>query len=756
MRKKFKSLVALLSAFTLTCGAAMAVTACTNNEPAPDPDPGNGNVTPVTYSVTISSGEHGTVTSDKNVYNGGDTVTLTITPDSGYELAALIVDGADKKSEVVNDKLQVTINADMTVSATFLEIGPMDAEISIAEGCQMTGMTLTLKTAGKDDQTVTVGDDNSFSLTDVPYGTVYSVTGKVGGLEVDLGSFTVKSATTAYDPSAAFNMSGTAANFAEGSFDYKYNGVIGGWEFTDLGDNIADGDAYVAAKISISEEDMNKLRADGEAVFGISMTVGGQTDWVDIWLKGEDLENGNVYGMLANEWSEGGVFLKGGKLTDYGKALTSDGFWLVAHYERATGLFKSWVGASVDNIVYQRDWGTTEAKGFNFASNSKMTGFGVGKHSPWGNNVEVDVKFSDVRYGSSLGEALGITEDVVISDDSTYEHGKVQISGKPYGNVTLTFTPDDGYYLKSVKINGEEKTVSEGTLTLESYPKSSVKVEATFEEVAEISGVEITVSEKVKMDGMTLTLTKDGQATTVTVEDGKFTLTDVTVGDEYDVTATVNGIKTSLGKLRIAQENNVFDPTATLGGGNGGTLDLVNGNYTYKSGEKGGYTFSVQEETTGDVWIATKIVAKDLDKIIAEKSEAVFGISLKIGDITRAMHIRIYQGNDYKVLAGDWTEDIVLDSTGYADALKGDGLYFIAHYSSSDGLLETWIGTSPQSVKKLRDWGAAGERGFNANEKLVSFGVGYLHDWGQTAPMDVTFSGVSYGATLNEALGIEA
>lgn len=750
MRKLTKTLIALLGVLTLTFGTATALTACSTDKPDDDP----GTSTPVTYSVAITPATNGTVKADKQTYNEGDFVTLTITPDAGYELASLTVDGQDKKADVVKGKLQIVINANMTVAATFQEIGPMDAKVAIADGCQMVGMTLTLKTEGKDAQTVTVGNDNTFSLTQVPYGTVYTVTGKIGGIETDLGSFTVKSADTTYDPSATFGMSGAAANYAEGSFTYKYNGVVSGWDFTDLGNNIKDGDAYVATKISISEEAMNKLRDDGEAIFGISMTVGGQTDWVGLWLKGANANGqGNIYGMLANTWSEEGVFLKGGKLTKYGDALVGDGVYLVAQYESATGLFKSWIGTSLEDVVYQRDWGVTSAGGFNFDANAKMTGFGIGKHSTWGNSVEVDVNYSEVRYGATLGEALGLTEDVTISTDSTFEHGTATISGKPYGDVTLTFVPDTNYALASVKINGEDVTVSNNTFVLEGYKLSSVKVEATFEEVLDLASVEVSIPAKVNMNGLTLTLTKGETTTTATVADGKFTLENVKVGDEFAVTATVNGIKTFLGNVSLVRENNSFDPTATLGAGNDGTLDLVNGSYVYKAGGKGGYTFNVSEDVSGDAWVVTKIQMADLDSLIEAKNEAVFGISMKVGDITRVMHIRIYNGTDYHVIVGDWMEGISGNWSEYSAALKGDGLYFAAHYNSENGLLETYIGTSADNMVKLRDWGNDGGQGFKTDSKLVSFGVGYLHDWGPNAPVDIKFSNVRYGATLAEALG---
>lgn len=758
MNKRIKTIIALLSALTLTCGTTAVLTACTGNEP----DPGEI-IKPITYSVTISPAENGTVKSDKKDYNEGDSVTLTITPNSGYELATLLVDGVDKTSEVVNGKLQVTINSNMSVTATFQEIGPMDARICIAEGYQMAGMTLTIQTEGKDAETVTVGSDNSFSLSQVPYGTVYTVKGMVSGVEMNLGSFTVDSVNSTYKPSSAFDADTSAADFTEGNFTYNYSSKkVSGLEFTDLGENIAEGDAYVAAKIKISAQTMERLRTTGEALFGISMTVGGETCWVNVWLKGNDLENGGQFCLLSNLWTENSCsFVKGGKLTKYGEALINDGLYLVLKYESATGYLHNYIGTTIDDVAWVRSWGTTESGGFDFPANSKLTSFSVGKQSDWGMETEeaFDIDFSNVRYGATLGDALGLEQDVTLSEDSTHENGTVEVSGKPYGNITLTFTPDENYNLTSVKVNGETVNVDGNTYVINDYIGTTIKVEAVFEEILDLESVDVSIPSNVSANGLQLTLTKDGQDTVVTVADGKFTLNNVKVGDSYTVTAQVNGVKTSLGTLRLTRTGNEFDPSTLIGKGNGGTLDLVNGTYTYvKGAPKGtekGYTFSVAEDISGEVWLATKIQVPNLDDLIFYGNQAIFGYELQMGDISRSIAIRLYNGDQFHVVVEGWMEPITLDASGYGDALKGDGLYFVAHVCA-DGLLETYLGTSIDTIAYQRNWGRADGVGFNGDQKLVSYGVGFFHEWADDRDADAVFSAVKYGSTLAEAVGTTA
>ena len=94
----------------------------------------NVEVTPVvvkaTYAVTVRKTEHGTVAADRQTAQYQDLITLTVTPETGYELKALKVMSGG--SEIDTTKLepgQYTFampDADVTVSAEFEEItGPV-------------------------------------------------------------------------------------------------------------------------------------------------------------------------------------------------------------------------------------------------------------------------------------------------------------------------------------------------------------------------------------------------------------------------------------------------------------------------------------------------------------------------------------------------------------------------------------------------------------------------------------------------------
>ena len=782
MKKSGRPLIVTLSALALAFTASSALASCGSGSSSSestgvassesshqDSSSSSSSEPAVKCSITILACEHGKVSADKKSCQKGDFVTLTFSSDPGYELGSLLINGQEKKDDIVGGKLALVIENDVTVSATFKEIGPFNATVSIVGDYKMAGMELTLKASGQEDKKVTVGADNTFIVADAPYNITYSVSGKVAGITVDLGTFNVRSENATFNPSTVFNVGG-GADFASSSFTYSYDGSLSTIEFNDAEGDIKEGDAYVATKVSISKEKMAELRTTGEATFGIGMTVGEKTCWTDIWLKGADVTSGtaNVGEIVAGGWCQN-AFLKEEdgvkKLNDYGNALQNGGFWLIAKYEASSGLLHNYIGTTLDDVTYFRSWGTSADNGGSyFDKNSKLNSFSVGKHSTWGNDVTLDVNFSDVRYGASLAEALGMEGKVSLSSDSSYEHGKVDVSGRPYESVTLTFTPDEGYVLSSVKVNGEEKSIEGNSLVLENYNKTSVKVEATFSEIAILKSVDVSIASNVGINGLELSLKNGSEVKTSKVANGKFTLENVTIGDTYAVSAVVNGIKTSLGSLTIKDSGNSFDPTETTGKGNGGTLDFAKGEYVYKAGStKQGYTFTMSEDVTGDAWVATRIQVPSLDEAFTDSNEGIFGIAMTVGGQTRANHIRIFQnksstkssrlvicdraGFDISTLNDNWA--------AYSAALKGDGLYFVTKYESSTGYLRTYLGTSIDDVTYYGGWSGTGEKnaGFAANGKLVSFGVGYHHFWGG-APADVTFSQVKYGKTLTEALGI--
>lgn len=74
---------------------------------------------PGQYTISIGQSQNGTVTSNTQTADYGDTVTLTATPDVGYELDTLTVLDANSNPVTVTNNQFTMPNSNVTVSATF-------------------------------------------------------------------------------------------------------------------------------------------------------------------------------------------------------------------------------------------------------------------------------------------------------------------------------------------------------------------------------------------------------------------------------------------------------------------------------------------------------------------------------------------------------------------------------------------------------------------------------------------------------------
>ena len=74
-------------------------------------------IPPDSYVVTVNCGEHGTVTPGTADYESGTEVTLTVTPDSGYRVKSVTLDG--KAVTLTNGKYTFKVTANCTFEAEF-------------------------------------------------------------------------------------------------------------------------------------------------------------------------------------------------------------------------------------------------------------------------------------------------------------------------------------------------------------------------------------------------------------------------------------------------------------------------------------------------------------------------------------------------------------------------------------------------------------------------------------------------------------
>ena len=113
MKKLFYPLAFALTAFLIlhSCSAEEedTIPPQTVQEPTPEPEPS----APTQFTLTVTAGEGGSVSTEGGTYDEGTEITVTATPDDGYEFIEW--DGNDNQS----NSFTVSINSNITIQANF-------------------------------------------------------------------------------------------------------------------------------------------------------------------------------------------------------------------------------------------------------------------------------------------------------------------------------------------------------------------------------------------------------------------------------------------------------------------------------------------------------------------------------------------------------------------------------------------------------------------------------------------------------------
>ena len=159
----------------------------------------NATFTQISYTITASAGNGGTISNvGSTSVNCGDDITFTITPDDGYMIADLLVDGQSTGSE--SSYTFSDVDANHTISATFEPIPA--GEVVIVVNTDGEGGSVT----PNGTQTITEGDDFTFTVTPDACYEIGIVT--VNGNEVSLdenNSYTIANVTEPQSINVTFN-----------------------------------------------------------------------------------------------------------------------------------------------------------------------------------------------------------------------------------------------------------------------------------------------------------------------------------------------------------------------------------------------------------------------------------------------------------------------------------------------------------------------------------------------------------------------
>ncbi len=488
----------------------------------------------IVYNVTVDSAvENGAVEVDKATASIGDTITVTATPDTGYALKTITVDGT-----AIEGNTFTMGAADTEVSATFEKvIYNVTVDSAIENG------TITV-----DKATASIGDTITVTATPADGYVLKTIT--VDGTAIDGNTFTMGAADAV-----------VSATFEQNVFNVTIDSAIVNGTVTVDKATAAVGDTVTVTATPATGYTLGEITVNGTAIEGNSFTMTAADAVVSATFTKEvynvtvdsEIVNGTVtvdkatasYGdtVKVTATPDDGFELSGDitVTTASGKGVelaADNSFTMPAESVTVTAAFISTAAEKYDITVAEAVNGTVKVSTTSTAAGAKVTitatpaeGYEVDTIKVAGatgevtvtNNaftmpeeeVTVTVTFKKSVYAVTVAD--GITGGTVTVDKATASMGDT---------ITVTATPDDGYTLKEITVDG---TAIEGNTFV--MGAADAVVSATFEKAAytvtvaaDIENGTVTVDKATASMGDTITVTAtpaEGYALKEITVDGK-------------------------------------------------------------------------------------------------------------------------------------------------------------------------------------------------------------------------------------------
>lgn len=508
------------------------------------------------YTITVDDTiENGSVIANKATANEGDQVTLTVTPEPGYEVTALSYNGtAITPLTSGSDPSTYTFtmpNADVTITATFAlaknEIAYTIAPANSGEVWLQNGTTYdqslgySYSTMGT---TVSIAlaaypgyDVNSLAITDATGATVpftkYNSEWN-NGKWVTYYTFVM--------PATAVNI---AATFKSGDIyilgtanDNPWDGNKGVKMTYDAGTNTYSADVYFASETATGKGQFsfasNLSGTDGNWN-NIGKRWGAQSQDYDlvtnadggIWTENNSDPNRftvpyGVYTITVN-WGTGLVTATKKDITvtlDKAAGQLENGT-TVNVVSNLTSLLQACKSGVSATLAYSTDGGNSYTDGSSFAVNSDLTAKGKATYG----TIEAESE----AYAYTV-----VTHYAVTATANPENGGNVSVSPASAlagETVTITANPRSGYQLESITVNGTALEAVDGVYSF-TMPAQATEVVANFSKIQyAITKAETHCTVNIT-GGENVTITTDG-ATAGSGDVVTFTVTPIT--DKYSI-----------------------------------------------------------------------------------------------------------------------------------------------------------------------------------------------------------------------------
>ena len=491
---------------------------------------------PTAADISIKEGyTNGTAVLGQDSYSVGDLVILTLTPETGYVVGDVLVNGSSVLSSLTTEDGEtytvsyLCTSSPVEFEVTFVAQTDVDVLVNFAESNNADGMSVRLTQAGGQAYTAAVSN-NAAAFEGLPAG-FYTIEANIANYWLNAGTVYVYASMTAptIDLSSYFEggnvfFSGNFDNLPTQPEDTKADPYM---EHYNAVNTTVEGDAWFAGKIMIAPD--ANLAATNYGV-GYRFMIGGEEyNLMLVWKNGDK----SFYLRLCRGGAIGGdaeaILLP----SEYNSLINADdesgltaeqltGLYLVVYYDRAAGVFSVYVTMSDKTEIYHL--ADIEANG------GDITQFGT---ALWiKKKVVATTTISEFRYGASLAEALGFDDgDTVTVTNPTVENGAIVLNQESYVRgdfVTLSVQPADGYVLSALTVNGKDVFSQIAYNRLAFYlTDAELNVAATF-----TAGTKVSVSADVAawkagnaadLTGETVSLVSNAITYDLAIESGKLT-----------------------------------------------------------------------------------------------------------------------------------------------------------------------------------------------------------------------------------------
>ena len=506
------------------------------------------------FSVKLPENlEHGSVTADKTTAKIGETITVTISPDSGYGINQVLVNG--QPAQLTDGKLLLTYEngKEITVEVTFHETDTRIVTFDVpslqrlGESVSLDGKTILF--AGSVQTTEAQVADGKVSVT-LDLGATYTVTpadytGAVAALTVVLdaeGNVTVNGVEGAqlnfvYDAFGDNTVGNPSGGTIDDSKTNEEGTITGSGKFWTLMNEKTNASVFT---VTVKLSDL----ADGSFYFGylfddskgilaqldVQRTEGVFTGLNLQWRmwSGDYIPDGNI---LNIGWG-------GAATTEFNDAFQGDGVDITIVRAADGKTFYMFLSAHGDDDLSLRTWKNIPDE---YASQAGVWALGA-------DNSKADAKYAvslvkDAETVAATIEQAYFTVDVSKADAETSNHGEIKASAEKVlttdGSITITISTDLGYIIDKLLVNGVDRAAElvGGQLTLTAADGKTITVVASFKE-AESAEIEATVTGSrfgdSNMDGLHISFAGSSSGVFV-VEGGKISGV-INAGEEYTVT----------------------------------------------------------------------------------------------------------------------------------------------------------------------------------------------------------------------------